>query len=379
MAFIHVPSQDSFGKRFGDALIPQITKGFERYADEQAATKKAANQFKYDVELEREKSNLKNSPEALAADKKSSDSIAKYFGEHAREVFDASTEGGKTKVIESLLTGLQYGENVNNLLENAIQKNPKDIGVGSATNQNTETPEPEEKLPPGKKFERQESRYKTNLPLYQDEQKKLESLKSESELIDILDNLNSSGKLPENLGRINVNPTSGKIIIPALSSPEAQQFVKTVQEFTSKAKDTFGARVSNFELDTFLQRLPTLANSEAGREIILKQMKYFNGINNAYQENLARYVNEKGGIRNVDFDVAERVARERAKSQVEGLKKLFKQTEKNGANLYKEHAERLKKKVPSGHILVQKDGQFGYMTREQLKEAKKAGQDFEEL
>jgi hypothetical protein len=333
--------------------------------------------------------------EELEKDSKAAEIIGKYFGENAGEIYNVLTAGGKTKFTDYLLDDLQRTRDLDKSLGNFIRDNPQDINLGSEEEINApeemsgssghlnredifdEIEKPTLGLTPKEKVRMQESRYKTNLPLYQENQSKLESLRSESELIDILDKLDSSGALPATLGRINVNPVSGKILLPAFASPEAQQYVKTVQEFTSKAKDTYGARVTNFELDTFLQRLPTLANSHAGRQVIIKQMRYFNEINKAYHENLDKYIDKHGGIRNVDFDQAERIARKATDKQVKGLKTRFKSAENEGRKLVGEYAQKVKQRVPPGHILVQKDGQLGYMTPSQLEEAKKAGQNFE--
>src|SRR5690606_32286898 len=57
---------------------------------------------------------------------------------------------------------------------------------------------------------------------------------------------------------------------------ETQSFIKTLQDFTVAAKDSFGARVTNFELDQFMRRLPQLLNSPEGRDLIIQQMKLVN-------------------------------------------------------------------------------------------------------
>lgn len=69
MAFIHIPSQDSFGKRFGNALIPQINRGIERYAEEEGEKRKArAKSLLEEKKDQREQERLKANTKALLGD-----------------------------------------------------------------------------------------------------------------------------------------------------------------------------------------------------------------------------------------------------------------------------------------------------------------------
>jgi hypothetical protein len=106
---------------------------------------------------------------------------------------------------------------------------------------------------------------KENEPIRKEANQKLKALSLEQRSIDQLKRINEKGTLPEGLGRLNVNFSTGELRIPFAANPDTQLFVKTIQDFTTKAKDTFGARVTNFELGQFLKRLPTLANTADGR------------------------------------------------------------------------------------------------------------------
>ena len=64
MALIQAPHTDSFGKRFGNTFIPQITKGFERYAEEETEKRKQkvkslAETAKEEREVARQKATAK--------------------------------------------------------------------------------------------------------------------------------------------------------------------------------------------------------------------------------------------------------------------------------------------------------------------------------
>jgi hypothetical protein len=187
------------------------------------------------------------------------------------------------------------------------------------------------------------------------------------------DSLNTLSELSPQIGgwqRLNINPQTGSLIIPAAASPEAQRFVKTVNDFTVNAKDSFGARVSNFELDRFMQRLPTLANSIEGRNQIIRQMQIINEMNLLRNEALQTVFEEHGGIRNIDYDEAERIADKMIKPSMTELKNKFIKIDKI---IDKEYSTAIDKKrkdlVPSGRVMVEKDGKQYSVPKSKLEKA----------
>lgn len=338
--------------------------------------RKALLEQHVDIQKEKQKRNLDD-----LENKGRSQTIGKTFGPKAAALYNELTEGGKTKFTDFLLDAKLRNQDVDSLLGSYIQENIQDIqslqspetgedqlpGMGNPNVNNKNPPpreiDPDAGLNPEEKVARQEKRYEKNLPLYEEMDAKLRGLEAEEETVGILTDLNESKKLPKGLGRVNVNYKEGNLIVPAFANAETQRYVKTVNEFLNRAKDTFGSRVTNFELDKFLQRLPTLANTEEGRRVILQQMKYFNSIEKTYQLELQKYIDEKGGIRNVDFDVAKRKARERSEPKIKEIKSNFKAAEKEGESIYDRRVETMKTKTPSGYIAVEKDGKFGYIPK----------------
>jgi|GEM_PF-2768015 hypothetical protein len=72
--------------------------------------------------------------------------------------------------------------------------------------------------------------------------------------------------------------------IPALlGSPESEAYIKSTQQFLGNARQVYGGRVTNFELEQFMKSIATLENTPKGRKIILEQMK------NLAQAKIARY------------------------------------------------------------------------------------------
>jgi len=104
-------------------------------------------------------------------------------------------------------------------------------------------------------------RYDKNLPLYEEFDRHRESLNRNEERYNVMGSL--SKKLPKGIGRINVD-SDGNLRFPFLANAETQRFVKTLNEFAKGAKDTFGARVTNFDLEQYMRTFPTLLNSQDG-------------------------------------------------------------------------------------------------------------------
>lgn len=137
-----------------------------------------------------------------------------------------------------------------------------------------------------------------------------------------LERLNNSGQLPTNLEALNINWSTGDIRFPRLANPATQQYVKTVMDFMSGAKDTFGARVTNFEIGTFLKRLPTLANSEEGRRVIIEQMKTIEELNQLRDQSI-KDVYDHYGNQKIDRATADRIAEDYRSDAEAELKKKF--------------------------------------------------------
>ncbi len=310
--------------------------------------------------------NISNTANAVE-DQQRYDVIKNNFGERAAELYKAAPEGGKTNFLNTLLESRQRGLEVEDLLGpqqgQMDQQNPTTIPHGQEPSKKEDngSEKPSIKaidfdkgLLPKERVRRQEERYSKNLPLYQESQKKSQGLEAEKDALNILQDL--SPKIGA-IQRLNINPSTGELLIPGLASPEAQRFVKTVNDFTVKAKDSYGARVSNFELDRFMKRLPTLANSEEGRAQIIRQMQIINDINSARERALQDVFDEYGGIRNIDYDKAESLADKHARPQIESLRKEFRSIDSSLDKQYNQKIQEKKKRlVPPDRVLIEKDG-----------------------
>lgn len=88
-------------------------------------------------------------------------------------------------------------------------------------------------------------------------------------------------------------------------SPEAQEFVKLIVDSTSGIKDTYGSRVTNFDLQTYLKKLPSLLMSQEGRNRVLRDLKTINNINQLYNKGIQEIFEEAGGSDKIPFSKAE--------------------------------------------------------------------------
>lgn len=253
-------------------------------------------------------------------------------------LFKASPVGGRTKVSGDIIESINRKKTPAGFISEDIV----DYDQG---------------LTPQERVERQEKRFTVQTPLVNENSKALSAIQSEGMSIDLLNELNKSGKVGQGIQNLNINPKTGDLFLSKAGTPEEQLFVKTVNDFTVKAKDSFGARVTNFELDRFMQRLPTLANSEEGRALILRQMKIVNEINTLEKAAIQKQF-DKYGIRNIDYADAEQLAREEISPQKEELRKEFTKLESLAKRTDSEISDKARKQVPKGYTLMYKDGKY---------------------
>ncbi len=268
------------------------------------------------------------------------------------ELFKVSPVGGQTKLVEDII-------------ENA-SRNKSPAGLTSP-----DIEDYDQGLIPSERVKRQDQRYSVQTPLVNKNNDSLSALETEALSLNLLDELTDSGQVGAGLKSININPKTGDLFLPAAASPEEQLFVKTVNDFTVKAKDSFGARVTNFELDRFMQRLPTLANSTEGRKLILRQMTVVNQINQLEKKAIQK-VFDQYGVRNIDYADAENKARSSISGEKEVLRKEYLNLEQIAKKEDTELVKSIKEKVQPGYTAMRKpDGtikQFPNKNIEQLEE-----------
>jgi hypothetical protein len=138
---------------------------------------------------------------------------------------------------------------------------------------------------------------------------------------DRLTSLNNSNKLPEGMGRLVINPGTGDLYgIAALkgdTSKETQDFVKTLADFLIDAKSYFGGRVTNFDVQAFKTRLPSLLNTSDGRRLIIEQMRLMEQLQTVHDTELGRALKHYG--RNASYSDILNVVEDKTKDKEEAV------------------------------------------------------------
>ena len=119
----------------------------------------------------------------------------------------------------------------------------------------------------------------------------------------------------------------------AMLSDDAQEAIKLITDEIKGAKDTFGARVSNFEAGKYLDTLPNLLNSPEGRRRVLRDLRMINNINRMEKQGILDVMDRYGGPGFISVSKAKNIFRKefepRRKELAEEFanpgKKLFKQ------------------------------------------------------
>lgn len=153
--------------------------------------------------------------------------------------------------------------------------------------------------------------------------------KERLEDLERIEDLEKEGKL-DTPGYVEFLKRSG-LDIPALLEPGSEEFNKISANFIRGAKDVFGSRISNYEIEQFLKTLPNLSMSPEGRKRVIANLKRVSRADLEYNNTLKEVMRENKGI--PPYDLLEQVE-ERVGSKLDALSRRFK--------------EDLKKEVPAG-------------------------------
>lgn len=93
--------------------------------------------------------------------------------------------------------------------------------------------------------------------------------------------------------------------IPALMKPESEEFNKLRQTQLRDARQYFGGRVTNFEMDQFLKSIPSLNQSPEGRKRVIANMERINKLKVKTADVMRKIIKENGGV--PPLDLAEQV------------------------------------------------------------------------
>lgn len=118
-------------------------------------------------------------------------------------------------------------------------------------------------------------------------------------------------------------PFAGHIGIPLhfVESKDTHEFRKLSSDFIKGAKDIFGGRVTNLDLESFLKTIPNVSQSDDGKVAVIRNMRLFNSAALIRKKAMDEIINENGGERPKNL---EQLVEERSSDQLDALADKFK-------------------------------------------------------
>lgn len=185
---------------------------------------------------------------------------------------------------------------------------------------------PPENMIPAEKIKWENKNEATNIKELKDIESKKKVYRDNRILINGMQKAVDSKKLPKGLEKMLViDPATGDIRPTAqaagLINKETEDYVKNLKKFLKGAKEFFGARVTNFDVTSFMAQLPGLLTSEQGKRLILKQMELVNELESVHANELDEGLKKYGRKANY-IDISRTVDERVAKRESEILKKI---------------------------------------------------------
>ena len=151
--------------------------------------------------------------------------------------------------------------------------------------------------------------------------------------LDRMENLISKGNLPSPLTASFLEQLAHAIPIPftgksigidlkgTLLSDDAQEFSKLSKDFLKDVKKFFGARVTQQEVNQFLQTIPTLMQSDGGKLRVIKNMRVFNEMSRIKNDISTQIIEQNEGYRPHNLEA---LVEKRSKKDMDRLAQKFK-------------------------------------------------------
>ena len=169
---------------------------------------------------------------------------------------------------------------------------------------------------------KESAREKMNVPKYEELATNIQNKEVDQTRFARLSELNNTGKVA-NPYLAKIVMKDGQLKLPALFSPETQEFTKIVTDFTSQAKDSYGARITNFDLQTFLQKLPSLINSPEGRTQVIRNLTTMSRMTMLRDLGIKEAFDEAGGTGKISYDEAVRRGEKKYGEEIKELRKEY--------------------------------------------------------
>lgn len=188
------------------------------------------------------------------------------------------------------------------VVEKKIQEKPSLIKPGLNQQQVTELAKLALKKEKASKDEIAE-RFKATQPYREKILEGARSARQDLKDLDRLEELQTEGKL-DTPGYSEFLKRAG-FDIASLRNPASEEFQKIEANFLRNAKQYFGGRISNYEVEQFLKTIPNLSMSNEGRKRVIANLKYVTRAALEYNNALKEVIAENRGI--PPFDLSEKI------------------------------------------------------------------------
>jgi len=166
--------------------------------------------------------------------------------------------------------------------------------------------------------EKQEA-FKFNKEFIKEVTEKAKSSRQAINDLDRMEELQNEGKL-DTPGYVDLLKKVG-LDIPNLMNEGSEEFNKIAQNFLRNAKQYYGGRVSNFEVEQFLKTIPSLSQSPEGRKRVIANLKNISRAELEYNKAVRDIIKENRGAPPYDLQLQ---VDERVEKQSKRLADLFK-------------------------------------------------------
>lgn len=216
------------------------------------------------------------------------------------------------------------------------------------------------------------SNEKENNKELKDTSEKKKAFRTNDNLITSMTQVNDGGYLPSGLSKLLIiDPDTGDVRPTAQllkqQNPQTELYVKNLKQWLKGAKEFFGARVTNFDVSSFMAQLPSLLNSDQGRRLILKQMKYVNDLEAIHNNTLNEALKKYGRTANYSqiSDIVDKKVTEKEEDLMGKINNLV--LASRDIELMSENPDKFR-----NHVLMQKpDGSFRAVPKDRVDDLKK--------
>ena len=85
-------------------------------------------------------------------------------------------------------------------------------------------------------------------------------------------------------------------------SPDVEEFEKLSADFVKNAKQYFGSRLTDADLRVFMQTLPTLMQTDAGKKKVIENLSSLNELAQIESKTARSIIRDNGGIPPIDIE-----------------------------------------------------------------------------